>query len=72
MLHLTVALDIVLATYEVPHEIAPVHEVHLVVDEELDIVELCGYLDLLLLSSHIDHSLTALDATYPTVIKVHS
>ena len=72
MLHLTVTLNIVLATYEVPHEVTPVHEVHLIADEELDIVELCGHLDLLLLSAHINNSLTAFDATYPTVIEVYT
>ena len=40
MLQLAVALDAVLTTGEVPHEITPIHEVALVRQEELDVLEL--------------------------------
>ena len=70
MLYLAVALDVVLAAYKVPHEVAPVHEVDLIVDEELDVVPLCGYLDPLLLAANVDGSLTALDAAHPVIVEV--
>ena len=38
----TTALNVVLAAYEVPHEVAPVHIVELVVDEETHIFHKCG------------------------------
>ena len=39
VLPLSVALQIVLTTREVPHEVAPVHEVHLVTQEEAQVLE---------------------------------
>ena len=40
VLGLAIALNVVLATGKVPHEVAPVHEVALVGQEELDVVDL--------------------------------
>ena len=40
MLELTVALNIILATGKVPHEVTPVHEIALVREEETDVVDL--------------------------------
>ena len=40
VLWFTIALDVVLTTGKVPHEVAPVHEVALIRQEELDIVDL--------------------------------
>ena len=40
MLRFSVALNVVLATSEVPHEVAPVHKVALVGEEEADVVHL--------------------------------
>ena len=38
--HLSVTLDVVLTAGEVPHEVAPVHEVTLVGEEETDVLQL--------------------------------
>ena len=40
MLQFTITLDVILTTGEVPHEVAPVHEITLVGEEEPDIFEL--------------------------------
>ncbi|CUQ49199.1 Uncharacterised protein [Segatella copri] len=40
MLWLTIALNVVLTAGKVPHEVAPVHEVALVREEEADVVKL--------------------------------
>ena len=40
VLGLAIALNVVLATGKVPHEVAPIHEVALVGQEELDVVDL--------------------------------
>ena len=45
MFCLSIALDVILTTYKVPHEISPVHEVYLVVYEEPYIIPLCRHLD---------------------------
>ena len=39
MFHLAVALNVVLPTHEIPQEIAPVHEIHLIGDEEAQVFE---------------------------------
>ena len=43
VLYFAAALDVVLSSGKVPHEVAPVHEVELVGEEEPDIVPLCGH-----------------------------
>ena len=35
------AVDVILTAREVPHEVAPVHPVHLVVEEESQVLEEC-------------------------------
>ena len=39
MCYFTLSLNVVLASYKVPHEIPPIHIIELVVDEELQIFE---------------------------------
>ena len=38
MLHLSVALDVVLPSHEVPEEVTPIHEVHLIREEEAQVL----------------------------------
>ena len=38
------AMEIVLATGEIPHEITPIHPVHLIVKEEREVLEECRFL----------------------------
>ena len=52
MFYLAISLDIVLTTNEVPQEIAPIHEVYLIGQEETQILGHCGYAILFLDSSH--------------------
>ena len=46
-----IALKVILTSCKVPHEVAPVHEVTLVREEESDVLPLCRHID--------SHSLTA-------------
>ena len=43
MFHFAIALNVILSTSEVPHEVAPVHEIHLIREEESEVVHLCGH-----------------------------
>ena len=43
--YFSAALDIVLSSGKVPHEVAPVHEVELVGEEEFDVFPLVWYVD---------------------------
>src|SRR5574344_404366 len=43
MLYFSTALQVVLASYEVPHEVPPVHEVELIGEEELEVLPLCRH-----------------------------
>ena len=49
VVHLAIALDVVLASGKVPHEVAPIHVVELVVDEEVEVFGKGGLVHQLLL-----------------------
>ena len=68
MLQLTVALDIVLTAGEVPHEIAPIHEVDLIGEEEADVLQLRGHLHHNRLSAAVEGHFIALHATHPVFV----
>ena len=56
MFHLSVPLNVVLPTYEIPEEVTPVHEVHLISQEEAQV--LC----------HRRHTILLLYATHPILV----
>ena len=68
MLRLTVALDIVLTSGKVPHEVAPVHEVALIGEEETDILHLCRNLHHHVLATTVVRHLVTLYATHPVFV----
>ncbi len=68
MLGLAVALNVVLAASEVPHEVAPVHEVALVGDEEPQVVNLRGHHDGHRFATAVVADLRAIDAVHPHVV----
>ena len=68
MLQLAVALDVVLPTGEVPHEVAPVHEVALVREEELYVVYLRRHLHGHLLTAAVVRHVGAIHAAHPRLI----
>src|SRR3712207_8091533 len=43
MLYLSATLNVVLPSGKIPHEVAPIHEIQLVGEEELDVFPLRGY-----------------------------
>ena len=38
------AMKVVLTTGEIPHEITPIHPVHLIIEEECEVLEECRFL----------------------------
>ena len=68
MLQFSVALDIVLSTSEVPHEVAPVHEVTLVTQEESDVLQLCGHLHGHGFATAIVWHFRTIDTTHPRLV----
>ena len=69
MLYLAVALDVVLATSEVPQEVAPVHPVELVGEEELDVLPLRGHVHRHHLAAAVIGHLMTLDV-HPVLIVI--
>ena len=68
MFHFAITLDIVLTAYEVPHEVAPVHPVALIADEEFQVLP--SRRDRYGLSGMEDAGyLTSRDAAYPSRIE---
>ena len=68
MLQFAITLQVVLTSCEVPHEIAPVHEVALIGKEESDVLQHCG-------NFHVDHLAAtvvwhqcALNTAHPTLV----
>ncbi len=61
-------LYVILAAGEIPHEITPVHEVHLITEEELQILQLGGYDCLLLVAAGIIDIGLALDSSSPVLV----
>ena len=51
MLHLTIALDVVLPSHEVPKEIPPIHEIQLIGNEETQVLSSCRQVPFLLHSA---------------------
>ena len=70
MLQFTIALNIVLTTGEVPHKVAPVHKVHLIGQEEVEVLTHCGHLYLLTSSSNISLDNTAFHTAHPIFISL--
>ena len=68
MFQLSVALDVILTPHEVPHEIAPVHEVALIADKELQILP-CGRNRDGLAGMEDTGHLAPRDATHPSRIE---
>ena len=67
MFYFSAALQVVLASGEVPHEVAPVHPVELVGEEELDVFPLCGHVHHHHLSALVIGNVFALNV-YPGLI----
>ena len=65
VLQLAVALYLILPAAEVPHEVAPVHEVALVAEEELDVLKLRRHLHHDVLAAAVVRHLRALYAAHP-------
>ena len=53
---LSLAFDVVLTAHKVPHEIAPIHPVALVVDEELEVLSEGGFADVDRLAAVVGHA----------------
>ena len=68
MLWLAVALNIILTSGKVPHEVAPVHEVALIREEEANILHLSRHLHHHRLATAVVRHLIALDATHPVLV----
>ena len=68
MLRLAVALNIVLASGEVPHEVAPVHEVALIREEEADVLHLSRHLHHHRLAATVVRHLSTLNASHPVLV----
>ena len=69
MLHFSIALDVVLSACEVPQEVAPIHEIALVREEELQVLNKGWYLHLSVFMV-IRVLEGAFDATYPIPVLV--
>ena len=62
------SLKVVLATHEIPEEIAPIHVVQLVVQEETEIVPLCRHLNVYNLATNLVFHVVAGDfLAYPSL-----
>ena len=68
MLYFSLALDVVLTSCEVPHEIAPVHVVQLIDKEELDVIPLGRNLDHQHFSALIIWNLSSFYSSQPVFI----
>ena len=68
LLQSAVALNIVLTTGKVPHEITPIHEVALVRKEKLEVIPLRGDLNLHGLATAVVVDDIALNTTHPVFI----
>ena len=71
MFELAIALNVVLSSSEIPHKIAPVHEVALIGKEEPDVVNLRRHLHRHLLSTSVIGNLCALNAAHPRLIVLY-
>ena len=67
MLIFAMALQVVLSSSEIPHEIAPVHEVDLVGEEEADVVPLRGHF-----SGNVVVAFVVANEAEGDVVSVHS
>ena len=63
-----IALDVVLVSREVPHEVSPVHEVALIGQEEADVLQLGGNLHRDRLSAAVVGHIRTVHATHPVFI----
>jgi len=65
-----VSLQIILATGKIPHEIAPVHEIHLVADEEAQVLNHGRFHDCFLTATTVDDNALTLEIA-PLLIGFH-
>ena len=68
VLQFSVALDVVLSAGEVPHEVAPVHEVDLRGEEDADVLQLGGHFHQEGLATAVEGNLSADDASQPRLV----
>ena len=68
VLEFAVALKVVLATGEVPHEVAPVHEVALIGQEEANVLQLCRHLYRDHLATTVVWHFIAIYTAHPTLV----
>ena len=68
MLQFTIALQVVLTSGKVPHEVAPVHEVALIADEEAQVLQLRRNLHGNHLATAVEGFLVSADIAHPTLI----
>ena len=68
VLQFTITLQVVLTTSKVPHEVAPVHEVTLIRDEETQVLELRRYIHANHLATAVVHLLMSADFAHPAFI----
>src|SRR3712207_171864 len=78
MLEFSIALNVVLTACEVPHKVAPIHEIALVGEEETDVLKLCGHLYRHRFTTTVVRNLVTIDTTHPlfvgfgVVVAVHA
>ena len=65
MLQFAMSLYIILTTGKIPHEVAPVHEVHLIGPEEVEVLHHGGYLYGLALTNIVYGNVLAFDTSHP-------
>ena len=70
VLRLSTTLQVILSTGKVPHEVAPVHEVALVREEETYVVPLCRHLHSHLLATAVVGHVSTRNATQPTLVSL--
>ena len=68
VLQLAVALQVVLSAGEVPHEVAPIHEVALVREEEPEVFHLCGHLHADILAATVVGNGLAFNTAHPAFV----
>ena len=70
VLQFAVTLQVVLTSRKVPHEVAPIHEVALIGDEESQILNLCWSPHGNHLATAVELRLRAVDASHPALVGI--
>ena len=68
MFKFSVALKVVLTSRKVPHEVAPVHEIALIRQEETYVLKLCGHFDGCHFAATVIRNLCSFDASHPAFV----